>query len=143
MNDKVTVAYLEGVVDRNDVVPYLIGGRHKEAGKIVFPNPGGDFYEPVRLGREGTIWSFTIQRFPPKSPPYKGLNSPENFEPYCVAYVELPGEVIVQTRIHGVPLDEIQIGQEVELVILPFVSNCEDGPDTIYCFQPLHAEAES
>ena len=49
-----------------------------------------------RLARRGTLWSWTIQRFRPKSPPYTG---PEEFEPYGVGYVELPGEVRVEARL--------------------------------------------
>ena len=48
----------------------LLGGRRKSDRKIVFPLPGGaerDFYDPVRLARDGVLWSFTVQRFRPKS----------------------------------------------------------------------------
>jgi uncharacterized OB-fold protein len=41
-----------------------------------------------RLARRGTLWTWTIQCFRPKSPPYAG--DAESFEPYGVGYVELP-----------------------------------------------------
>ena len=63
---------------------YLQGGHNEASGKYVFPLMGGDkeFFEPVPLKREGTVWSFTVQRFRPKNPPYAG---PDDLMPYLVA----------------------------------------------------------
>lgn len=97
--------------------PRLIGGRGPD-GRIRFPLPDGDAaaaFEPVALSRTGTLWSWTVQRFEPKRPPYDG---PVPFRPYMIGYVELPGEVIVETRL--VDIDEPRIGMPVELVIVPF-----------------------
>ena len=69
-----------------------------------------------RLARRGTLWSWTIQRFRPKSPPYTG---PEEFEPYGVGYVELPGEVRVEARLTEADPDKLRIGMEMELTLLP------------------------
>ena len=83
----------------DEAEPRLIGGRHRASGEIVFPMPAGDAahsYDAVPLSRTGTLWSWTSQDFRPKSPPYAG---PEAFTPYLVGYVELPGQVIVETRI--------------------------------------------
>ena len=52
--------------------PRLIGGRGAD-GRIRFPMPDGDAaaaLEPVALSRSGTIWSWTVQSFEPKRPPY-------------------------------------------------------------------------
>jgi uncharacterized protein len=97
----------------NDGDIRLRGGRHRESGRIVFPFPAsGDAYEPIALAREGALWSFTVQRFRPKSPPYAG---PEDFEPYAVGYVELPGEVIVESRLVGIAFDDLRIGLPLRL----------------------------
>lgn len=95
----------------------LVGGRGAD-GRIRFPLPEGDAaagLEPVALSRTGTLWSWTVQRFEPKRPPYDG---PTPFEPYMVGYVELPGEVIVETRLDGI--DAPHIGMAVEMRIVPF-----------------------
>lgn len=114
----------------------LIAGKHKETGRYVFPYPNDpDRYERVTLGRQGKIWSYTFQRFPPKEP-YKGLNAPDSFTPYCVAYVELPGELIVESRIHIAKFDDVKIGQTVELISLPFARADGEAGDMIYAFQP-------
>jgi hypothetical protein len=100
----------------DEAEPRLIGGRHRLTGRIVFPCPESGDYEPWPLARRGTLWSYTIQRYRPKSPPYAG---PEAFEPWAVGYVELPGETIVESRIAGVAFADIHIGMPLELTFLP------------------------
>ena len=108
--------------------PCLIGGRGHD-GRIRFPMPGGDAaakFTPVPLSRTGTLWSWTIQHFEPKRPPYHG---PTPFVPFMLGYVELPGEVIIETRLDGV--DTPQIGMPLTLRIVPF-----DGTRSTFAFGP-------
>lgn len=114
--------------------PRLMGGRHRSSGRIVFPCPTDAEYEPWPLSRKGRLWSYTIQRYRPKTPPYAG---PEAFEPWAVAYVELPGETIVETRLANVAFDAIRIGMDLELIQLPFERAGE--PVLIHAFQPAGA----
>lgn len=114
----------------NEAAPRLIGGRRLSDGEVVFPLPEGDaaaLYEPVPLSRTGTLWSWTVQRFEPKRPPYAG---PVPFAPFAIGYVELP-ELIVETRLDADP-DQLAIGMAMELAIVPFVG----GRDT-FGFKPL------
>ena len=53
--------------------------------------------EEALLARRGTLWAWTTQAFPPP-PPYAGPTG-EDFVPFGVGYVELPGEVKVETRL--------------------------------------------
>jgi uncharacterized protein len=117
----------------DEAQPRLIGGRDRVSGRIVFPCPAGQHYEPWPLQRTGTVWSYTIQRYRPKSPPYAG---PEAFRPWPVAYVELPGEVIVEARLTDVQLDKIRIGMPVELTQ---VALDPEAPDSVAvpAFRPL------
>lgn len=94
----------------DEMAPRLIGGKDRDTGRIVFPCPPGPTHEPVPLSREGVLWSYTVQRFRPKSPPYAG---PEAFAPWVVAYVELPGEVIVEARLDGVAFEDVVVGMPV------------------------------
>jgi uncharacterized protein len=116
----------------NKSQPRLIGAQRKSDGEIIFPMPAGDAadeYDAVELSPTGTLWSWTIQSFRPKTPPYTG---PEEFEPFAIGYVELPEQVIVETRLtqtHG-----LKIGMAMELVILPF-----DGSVLTYAFRPVEA----
>jgi uncharacterized protein len=95
--------------------PALIGGRDPHSCRIVFPCPDG--FAPVELNPHGTIWSWTVQRFAPKSPPYAG---PTPFEPFALAYVELKDQVIVEARLDGLAFDTLKVGLPVLLRIIPF-----------------------
>ena len=111
----------------------LLAGRDRESGRIVFPLPAGsDRFDTVALPREGSLWSWTVQRFRPKSPPYAG---PEAFEPYAVGYVELGDAIIVEARLTGAPLDGYSIGMPMTLVAEPF--QLSDGAvRTTFAFAP-------
>jgi uncharacterized OB-fold protein len=109
----------------DETPPRLIGGRDRESGRIVFPCPQGDGHDAVPLARDGTLWSFTVQRFRPKTPPYAG---PESFVSWIVAYVELPGEVIVEARLVDVPIADVTIGMPVRLTQ---VALDPDAPDSV------------
>lgn len=106
--------------------PRLIGGKDRETGRIVFPFPGTPAFEPVPLSSDGTLWSYTVQRFRPKTPPYLG---PEAFLPWVVAYVELPGEVIVEARLNDVAFEDVKVGMAVRFA--PSQLNPED-PESPY-----------
>lgn len=125
----------EGLVT-DEPQPRLIGGRHRSDGRIVFPMPGGregvDF-DPVPLSPTGTLWSWTVQRFRPKTPPYAG---PDAFEPYAVGYVELPGEVIVESRLSGIAFDDLSIGMPLRLAVVPFTQDPDGTVVTTFAFGP-------
>jgi uncharacterized protein len=111
--------------------PVLLGGRDRATGRIVFPLPADrERFEPVPLPREGRIWSWTVQRFRPKSPPYAG---PEDFAPYAIAYVELPGAVIVEARLTGFDHSTLKVGLPCRLVVEPFAGRAS------FAFAPLEA----
>ncbi|MDB5713610.1 MAG: DNA-binding protein [Sphingomonadales bacterium] len=118
----------------DEAAPRLIGGRHRETGRIVFPCPQGtesQLYESTPLGRRGMLWSWTVQRFRPKNPPYIG---PETFEPFAVGYVELPGETIVESRLTDVAFDALDIGMSMELTLVPLTA---DGATLTFAFRPV------
>lgn len=83
------------------------------------------------------MWSYTIQRFRPKSPPYAGKDSERDFRPYAVGYVELPGQVIVETRIETVDPGALCIGMKMRLHIVPFERDGDREPAAVYAFSPV------
>jgi len=121
----------------DEAPPRLIGGRNRATGRVVFPCPDGSDWEAVPLSRRGTLWSYTVQRFRPKSPPYAG---PEAFAPWIVAYVEIPGEVIVEARLAGVAAQDVRIGMALEFAPVPLDPDAAD-PVMIPAFQPTGAAA--
>ena len=118
----------------DEASPRLIGGRDRKTGRIVFPFPvdRADAFEPWPLSRVGWVWSYTVQRFRPKSPPYKG---PAAFEPFAMGYVELAGETIVETRFIDVVLDDVRIGMPMEMVLTPLDPDAADGV-LVHAFRP-------
>ena len=111
--------------------PVLLGSECERCATVSFPRQttcprctSTDVKER-RLARRGTLWSWTIQRFRPKSPPYAG---PEAFEPYGVGYVELPGEVRVEARLTESDPAKLEIGMEMELTLID---------DAAFAFRPV------
>ncbi len=98
----------------------LAGSRCDACGTVQFPAAGQcahcaqDDPQPITLPSVGTIWTWTIQRFPPKlpyEPPQAG------FSAFAVGYVDL-GEVLVES-ILDVDLKRIEIGMSVRLARRP------------------------
>jgi uncharacterized OB-fold protein len=124
--------------------PQLIGSYFPESGVTVFPptdvcpKTSSRVAEQVLLARTGTLWSFTVQAFLPKNPPYAGKETAKDFVPYGVGYVQLDGphEVIVETRLTENRIDHLHIGMPVELVIIPFTTDDDGRPVLTYAFAP-------
>lgn len=117
----------------DDIAPQLIGGRCVRTGRIVFPCPRGNGFVPYPLQRRGHLWSWTVQRYRPKSPPYGG---PESFVPWALVYVELPGETIVEARLTGIDVADVAIGMDMELTRIPLDPDAAD-PVLIPAFRPV------
>jgi uncharacterized OB-fold protein len=128
----------DGLIAGTTEEPELVGSRCRRCGVVAFPRQDScaactsDDVEQRRLGRHGTLWTWTVQCFAPKSPPYAG--AAEDFEPYGVGYVELPGEVRVEARLTEADPERLRIGMAMELVLVP-----APGPDgaLTYAFRPV------
>lgn len=126
--------------------PRLIGGRSSSSGVVTFPyqascpRTAAQDMERVLLSRRGTLWSFTVQGFEPKRPPYDG---PVPFEPFGVGYVELPGEVIVESRLTVADPEQLEIGMAMELVIIPFATDAHGRQLVTFAFAPVAASEGS
>ncbi|TAK99450.1 MAG: OB-fold domain-containing protein [Rhodospirillaceae bacterium] len=102
-----------------DGQPLLLGGRDRVTGHITFPAPADEErFEIVPLPRTGRLWSWTVQRFRPKSPPYAGA---ETFEPFAVGYVQLGDTIIVEGRLVGIPFETLRIDLPMRVVTESFV----------------------
>jgi uncharacterized protein len=90
----------------------------------------------VALPRHGTLWSWTVQHFAPKSP-YLGPVGAD-FVPFPVGYVDL-GEVIVQARLHLEDVDALRIGMPMKLSWLRISTPAASTEDDVltYAFTPL------
>jgi uncharacterized OB-fold protein len=125
-----------------DGVPHLAGSRCASCEAVTFPAQSscprcaGQDVEPHRLARRGTLWTFTIQNFPPKTP-YLGAEGP--FQPYGVGYVELAGEVIVEARLVTDDMSKLRIGLPMELVLEPFHRSADGEAVLTFAFAPVEA----
>ena len=143
-----TVAVADGIFSIENGQPKLLGSRCTNCGNHMFPRQKGcpkcmfDEQEDVELATTGTLWTWTVQAFPPKSPPYLGPTG-DDFVPYGVGYVELPGELRVEARLTGFTDRAPRIGEEMELVIVPFTRN-EGGDEVVsYAFAPVEEGASA
>jgi uncharacterized OB-fold protein len=127
----------------SDNPPALLGSRCDTCGTFAFPketmfcrNPecDGTAFTEVPLSRRGTIWSYTDARYQPP-PPYVPADP---YEPFAIAAVELAAEkmVVMGQVVGGVGVDELRIGQEVELVIDTLFED-EEAIHTIWKWEPV------
>ena len=142
------VPIAEGVFTWPSDEPQLIGSRCGKCGMVTFPAQGScprcaatDMAEHL-LSRRGTLWAWTTQDFPPPSPPYTGPTGKE-FVPFAVGYVELPGEVRVETRLTEHEPAALAHGMQMELVVVPFRTD-DDGNEVVtFAFAPAGREGSA
>jgi len=122
--------------------PQLIGSKCAACGIVTFPTqdscPRCASTEMGKhlLPRRGRLWAWTTQSFPPPSPPYTGPSGKE-FAPFGVGYVELPGEVKVETRLTSADPAVLTPGMEMELVLVPFRTDGDGNEVLTFAFRPL------
>ncbi len=123
--------------------PRLIGSRCTSCNNHMFPAQDGcprctgTETETVELATRGTLWAWTVQGFPPKSPPYIGDDNPKTFQPYGVGYVELPGQCKVEARLTEADPAKLRIGMEMELVFVPLKVDDDGNEIVTFAFQPV------
>lgn len=134
------LAIKEGLFTWPAETPELLGSRCKHCGEAAFPAQddcracGKRDTEITTLGSRGTLWTWTIQSFMPKSP-YLSDETPETFKPYGVGYVEMPGGVRVESRLQ---LNEGQtpyIGMLLDLDIQAFRTNDSGQQIMLFSFK--------
>ena len=120
--------------------PRLIGSRCTSCGIVTFPTQDScprcastEMAEHL-LSPRGRLWAWTTQEFPPPSPPYVGPTGAA-FVPYGVGYVELAGEVRVETRL--TQMNGLRIGMDMELVLVPVRTDGEGNEVVTFAFRPV------
>jgi uncharacterized protein len=97
----------------------LVGSRCATCANVAFPAAkvcqrcGARVTETLELSPRGVVWGHTVQRFPPKSPPY--VPPAEGFTPFAVGYVELPEGVKVEALLDSLESEDLA-DAEVTLV---------------------------
>ncbi|HEX2575258.1 MAG TPA: OB-fold domain-containing protein [Aquihabitans sp.] len=133
----------EGWFTTDDAEPALLGQRCTTCGTYAFPkadhgcpNPAcaGTTFDEVPLSRRGTIWSYTDARYQPPSPYVVPTDA---HEPFAIAAVELAHEgiVVMGQVVPGVSVDDLTVGQEVEVVVDVLFSD-DDTDHLIWKWRP-------
>jgi len=121
--------------------PQLIGSRCTACGIVMFPAQpscprcASTDMEEQLLPRRGRLWAWTTQDFPPP-PPFSGARGAD-FVPFGIGYVELEGEVKVESRLTEADPQRLAQGMEMELVVVPFRTD-DDGNEVVsFAFRPV------
>jgi uncharacterized OB-fold protein len=126
--------------------PQLLGSRCEACGVVTFPTQSGcprcgrEGMAVTPLARRGTLWTWTSQDFLPKEP-YAGPETEDDFSGFLLGYVELPDGVRVESRLVGVERDDVRIGMDLELAIIPFGRDADGTEVLAYAFQPAGVSA--
>ncbi len=142
---KPKVPAIEGWFTLDPDNPRLLGQREVESGTYFFPKdvtvsqaPGfaDAEREDVELSRRGKLWSYTTNYYKPPAP----YVSPEPFEPYTVAAVELNEErmVVLGQLAPGVEPDSLEVGMDMELVLGTLYED-DDKEVIIWKWKPVAA----
>jgi uncharacterized OB-fold protein len=132
-----------GVIGGTVEAPRLIGSACRRCGTVTFPRQAScprctsEDVVARELATRGRLWTWTIQCFAPKSPPYLEGGVAE-FEPYGVGYVELPGEVRVEARLTESDPERLRIGMPMELTLIPVPGASQT---LTYAFRPVEDDA--
>jgi uncharacterized OB-fold protein len=117
--------------------PALLCSRCQQCGIATFPAAqscqacSGEDVAVEELPGRGTLWTWTVQQFMPKSP-YNSNETPETFKPYGVGYLELPGGVRVEGRLTENDPAKLSIGMEMDVVFDTW--RVEDNGDEVVSF---------
>ena len=126
--------------------PVLVGSRCASCGTYLFPRREGWCANPqcrgtemvdTPLSRRGRVWSYTDAQYQPP-PPF--VFDGATFEPFAIAAVELEAEglVVLGQLAAGFGVDDISVGNEVELVVGTLFSD-DDHDYQIWRWQPVGA----
>jgi uncharacterized OB-fold protein len=140
MSNQVPIA--EGLFTWPAAKPALLASRCIQCGIASFPAAescmacSGQEVAIEELPGRGTLWTWTVQQFMPKTP-YKSNETAETFKPYGVGYVELPGGVRVEGRLTENDPQKLEIGMPMEVVFEPYRTE-ENGDEIInFFFKPV------
>jgi uncharacterized OB-fold protein len=137
------VPAVEGWFTLDKESPTLLGSRCTSCGTFAFPaqsawcaNPAcsGTGHDTVELSRRGRIWSYTDARYQPP-PPYVAADP---YVPFALAAVELAAEkmVVMGQMVPGVGVDDLTVGDEVELVLDTLYEDDEGREVVVWKWRP-------
>jgi uncharacterized OB-fold protein len=138
MSEPVPVA--EGLFAETAEGPRLLGSRCAACGTPYFPKSAlcrhpkcdGGAMEDAAFGPKGTLWSYTIQHYPPPPP----AKYDEPYMPYAMALVDLAEGLRVLARVSVDDLAQVKAGMPVELVLEPLYTDPQGNDVVTWKFRP-------
>lgn len=136
------VAAREGWFTLDAEAPHLNGTCCSECGTYYFPphegycrNPACDSEqcEAVALSRRGHIWSYTNACYAPP-PPFVAADPHEVFA-LAAVHLEKENLVVLGQLARGVTVDDVAIGDEVELIVDTLFEN-DEGRHVVWKWRP-------
>lgn len=117
----------------------LLGSRCDGCGSTYFPQPVScrnpecvrKELAPATLGRTGTLYSWTVQHYPPPA-----LFRVDAWEPYAVGVIELPEGLRVLGMLTGAPPGEIPIGAPLQLTTVALYRDEAGNDVSTYAYAP-------
>ena len=145
MSSKNRVPAIEGWLSMDENNPQLLGYLDEESGTYFFPKDVSISHAPgfadaelkeVALSNRGKLWSYTTNHYKPPEP----YVSPEPFEPYTVAAVELTKErmVVLGQLADGVDPNDVEVGQEMQLVLGTLYED-DENEYVVWKWKPVEA----
>jgi uncharacterized OB-fold protein len=122
-----------------DDEPRLIASRCETCSEITFPEqpscPRCASQSVARelVGPRGVLWTWTVQTFAPK-PPFLAADP---FEPFGVGYVELPGQLRVESRLTESDPSRLRIGLPMKLTLVDLPGHPNR---TTFAFEPAEGQ---
>jgi len=104
--------------------PTILGTKCATCGMTLFgmrqscENCGGTDVKGVTLGSTGTLWSYTVQRYPPAEPYKLGSAKREDWVPRVVGWVELPEGTRILSIVENCKPEDAKIGMELEMFVV-------------------------
>ena len=92
----------------------------------------------MQLSRTGKVWSYTNACYQPPPP----FVSPDPFEPYALAAVELEKErmVVMGQVADGLGVEDLKLGMDMELVLQPLHED-DEGVKLTWKWRPAGGAA--
>ena len=132
-------AIAEGLFTWPSDDPQLIGSKCPDCGEVTFPAQADcpacscAACDEIKLSRRGTLWTWTIQNFPP---PHPYIGDPREFVPFGVGYIELDEGLRVESRLTENDAERLRIGMEMQLTIESFGKDNDGNERVTFAFQP-------
>jgi uncharacterized protein len=129
-------AIAEGLVKITDQGPRLIASQCPSCDAMSFPyrqscpHCSAEGATVKLLAAEGTLWTWTVQSFRPKPP----FPAHDEFVPFGVGYVELEGQLRIETRLTEADPNCLKIGMPMALQLVPAPGGASDG--VMFAFGP-------